>query len=123
MIQHESIVNIADNTGVKVWLVIGIIKWNSKSASIWDTVVIAYKDVSSGSIYKKWWVGRALVVRTVKKIRRSDGSYISFNDNAVILVWKEDGQPLGKRIFWPVARELREKYGLKNVTNMAQEVI
>lgn len=122
MIQNESIVNVADNTGVKLWLVIGIIKWNSRSASLWDIVVIAYKDVSSGSSFKKWWVGRALIVRTVKKIRRNDGSYISFDDNAVILVDK-DRQPLGKRVFGPVARELREKFGYKNVTNMAQEVI
>lgn len=122
MIQHETLVKVVDNTWVTLGLVIGIIKWNSKSAWVGDVVVIAYKKVNSTSTLKKAAVGRALIVRTVNKIRRSDGSYISFNDNAVILVDKKN-DPLGKRIFWPVARELREKFGYKAIASMAQEVI
>lgn len=122
MIQHETLVKVVDNTWVTLGLVIGIIKWNSKSAWVGDVVVIAYKKVNSTSTFKKAAVGRALIVRTVNKIRRSDGSYISFNDNAVILVDKKNA-PLGKRIFWPVARELREKFGYKAIASMAQEVI
>lgn len=122
MIQHETLVKVADNTGVTLGLVIGIIKGNSKSAGIWDVVVIAYKKVNSTSTLKKAAVGRAMIVRTVNKIRRSDGSYISFNDNAVILVDKKNA-PLWKRIFGPVAREIREKFGYKAIASMAQEVI
>ncbi len=122
MIQHESMVHVTDNTGVQEALVIGIIKGNSKSAGIGDVVVVAYKRVASSSTFKKAGVGRAMVVRTVNKIRRADGSYISFADNAVILVDKKN-EPLGKRIFWPVAKELREKFGYKNIASMAQEVI
>lgn len=122
MIQHETTVSVVDNTGVNVALVIGIIKWNSKSAGIGDVVVVAYKKVASSSTFKKAGVGRAMIVRTVNKIRRNDGSYISFADNAVILVDKKN-EPLGKRIFWPVAKELREKFGYKNIASMAQEVI
>lgn len=122
MIQHETMVNVVDNTGVTQALVIGIIKGNCKSASLWDIVVVAYKKVNSNSALKKADVGRAMVVRTVKKNRRSDGSYIAFEDNAVILVDKKK-EPLGKRIFGPVAKELREKFGYKAIANMAQEVI
>lgn len=122
MIQHETIVNVVDNTWVTLGLVIGIIKWNSKSAWVGDVVVIAYKKVNSSSTLKKASVWRALVVRTVNKIRRNDGSYISFADNAVILVDKKN-EPLGKRIFWPVAKELREKFGFKSIASMAQEVV
>lgn len=122
MIQHESIVNVVDNTWVTLWLVIGIIKGNSKSAGVGDVVVIAYKKVNSSSTFKKAAVGRALVVRTVNKIRRNDGSYISFADNAVVLIDTKN-EPLGKRIFGPVAKELREKFGYKAIASMAQEVI
>lgn len=122
MIHHESMVNVTDNTGVQEALVIGIIKWNSKSAGIGDIVVVAYKRVASSSSLKKAGVGRAMVVRTVNKIRRNDGSYLSFADNAVILVDKKN-EPLGKRIFGPVAKELREKFGYKAIASMAQEVI
>jgi large subunit ribosomal protein L14 len=122
MIQHESMVHVADNTGVTQALVIGIIKGNSKSAGIGDIVVVAYKKVASTSTLKKAGVGRAMVVRTVNKIRRNDGTYISFADNAVVLIDK-DKEPLGKRIFWPVAKEIREKFSYKNIASMAQEVI
>ncbi|MFA7284376.1 MAG: 50S ribosomal protein L14 [Candidatus Absconditabacterales bacterium] len=122
MIQHESMVNVTDNTGVQEALVIGIIKGNSKSAGIGNIVVVAYKRVASSSTFKKAQVGRAMVVRTVNKIRRNDGSYISFADNAVILVDKKN-EPLGKRIFGPVAKEIREKFGYKSIASMAQEVI
>ncbi|HMY80734.1 MAG TPA: 50S ribosomal protein L14 [Candidatus Absconditabacterales bacterium] len=122
MIQHESIVVVADNTGVTQGLVIGILKGNSKSAGIGDIVTIAYKKVSSSSTFKKAGVGRAMVVRTVNNIKRADGSYISFEDNAVILVDNKK-EPLGKRIFGPVAKELREKFGYKAIAAMAQEII
>lgn len=122
MIFHETMVKVADNTGVTQALVIGIVKGNSKSAGIGDIVVVAYKKVASSSVLKKAAVWRAMVVRTVNKIGRRDWSYISFEDNAVILVDKKK-EPLGKRIFWPVAKELRERFGYKAIASMAQEVI
>lgn len=122
MIQHETRVKVVDNTGVTDALVIGIIKWNSKSAGIGDIVVVAYKKVASNSTFKKAGVGRAMVVRTKNRIRRGDGSYISFGDNAVILIDKNK-TPLWKRIFGPVAKEIRERFGYKTIASMAQEVI
>ena len=121
MIQTESIVHVVDNTGVRLWLVFGIIKWNARHAGIGDIVNIAIKQADPSSVFKKWWTSRAIVVRTVNKIRRPDGSYIKFEDNAVALVNKEN-QPVGKRIFGPVAKELREKW-FRSIANLAAEVI
>jgi len=121
MLQTESRVKIVDNTWAKTWLIIGLIKWNASFATVWDKVVIAVKSALPSSTYNKWDVVRAVIVRVAKEIRRKDGSYIRFEDNAVAIIDKEWAAKW-KRIFGPVAKELREK-GFKNIANMAEEII
>lgn len=122
MLQKESGVVIADNTWAKTGKVISILKWSTgKKGSIWDKVVLAVKTVSPSSSFKKGDVVRGVIVRTKKWVTRKDGSLLRFNDNAVALISKE-GTPLGKRIFGPVARELREA-GFKDVATLAEDVI
>ncbi len=122
MIQNLSKVVIADNTGGKVWQVIRVLNGsNWRFARVWDKVVIAVKKALP------WWqleegdVVWAVVVRTRKEIRRKDWTYVRFSDNAVAIIDKE-GNPKGKRIFGPVAREVREKW-FRQVANMAEEII
>ena len=126
MLQTESVVSVIDNTGAKTALIIGIPKGTRKRiARIGDTVVVVVKTANSTGTVKKWQVLRAMVVRTRKEIKRKDGSYIRFGDNAVIILdinEKGEMQPKGKRIFGPVAREIRE-LGFKEITNLAEEVI
>jgi len=122
MIQQESNVIVADNTGAKTAQVIRVLKWSTwKIATVGDIVVVAIKSATpSGQIAKasvQWWV----VVRTRKEIRRPDGTYVRFDDNAIALVGKNK-EPLGKRVFGPVARELREKW-FKAVAVMAEEIV
>lgn len=122
MLQTESKVIIADNSGAKTGKVISILKWSSgNSWEIGDKVVIAIRTVSPQSTFKKWDIARAVIVRTKKGVHRKDGSLLRFNDNAVALVNK-DWAPIGKRIFWPVARELRD-LGFKDVATLAEEVL
>ena len=122
MLQTESAVIITDNTGAKTGQIIRILKGSTaKKATLGDRVVIAIKSASSGSSFKKGDVSRAIIVRTKKEVRRKDGSYIRFDDNAVALINK-DNEPLGKRIFGPVARELRD-VGFKEIASLAEEVI
>lgn len=121
MIQHESRVLVADNSGAKEALVFGILKGNSKTATVGDVVNVAIKKVLPNWNLKKGETSRAVVVRVKYNIRRKDGTYLSFGDNAVALISKE-GKPLWKRIFWPVARELREKW-YKDLASSADEVI
>lgn len=122
MIQNESVVTIADNTGAKSWLVIRVLKWSrTRFATVWDKVVVAVKSVASTSNLEKWAVMRWVVVRTKKEIKRPDGSYLRFDDNAIALINKS-WDPIGKRIFGPVARELRLKW-FRAVANMAEEII
>lgn len=122
MIQNESVVNIADNTGAKTGLVIRVLKGSrTRFATVGDKVVVAVKSVASTSNLEKGAVMRGVVVRTRKEIRRPDGSYLRFEDNAIALINKS-GDPIGKRIFGPVARELRFK-GFRAVANMAEEII
>lgn len=122
MLQTESEVVIADNSGAKQWKVIRILKGSTwKKAGVGDRVVIAIKSVSTTSSFKKGDVARAVIVRTRKGVTRKDGSYLKFNDNAVALINK-DNEPIGKRIFGPVARELREA-GFKDIATLAEEVI
>lgn len=122
MIQNESVVTIADNTGAKSWLVIRVLKWSrTRFATVWDKVVVAVKSVASTSNLEKWAVMRWVVVRTRKEIKRPDGSYLRFDDNAIALINKS-WDPIGKRIFGPVARELRLKW-FRAVANMAEEII
>lgn len=126
MLMNESQVVICDNTGAKKWKVIRILKGsNWKKASVWDLVVIAIKDASPSSSVKKWDTSRALIVRVRKEIGRKDGTYVRFWDNAVVLMSKDakwELKPIWKRVFWPVAKELRI-LGYRNITNMAEEVI
>ncbi len=126
MLQNESMVLVADNTGAKKAKIFRIIKGsNPRSASIWDIVVVAIKEASPTWTVKKWEVSKAVIVRVAKEVRRADGSYVRFGDNAVVLLTKNDKwdiAPIGKRVFGPVARELRN-IGYRNITNMAEEVV
>jgi len=126
MIKTETVVIVTDNTWAKTALVIGIPNGSKKdTARIWDQVVVAIKKANSDWIVKDWQVMRAMIVRVRKEIRRKDWTYIRFGDNAVIILdidAKWNLNPKGKRIFWPIAREIRE-LGHKEISNMAEEVI
>ncbi len=121
MIQQESRLKVADNSGAKEVLCIRVLGGSGRRyASVGDKIVVTVKDATPGGI-KKGTVSRAVVVRTKKEIRRKDGSYIRFDDNAVVLLNNAD-EPRGTRIFGPVARELREKDFMK-IVSLAPEVL
>lgn len=121
MIQQESRLKVADNSGAKEVLCIRVLGGSHRRyASIGDKIVVSVKDASPGGI-KKGTVSKAVVVRTKKEIRRKDGSYIRFDDNAVVLLNNAD-EPRGSRIFGPVARELREKDFMR-IVSLAPEVL
>lgn len=126
MLKNESMVVVADNSWAKKAKIIRIIKWsNWKTATVWDIVVVAIKSAAPWGTAKKWEVTRALVVRVRKEVCRKDWTYIRFADNAVVLMSLNDKwvmAPVWKRVFWPVAKELRD-LDYKNITNMAEEVI
>lgn len=126
MLKNESSVIIADNTWAKRGQIFRILKWsNAKTATVGDKVMIAIKSSLSTSAVKKGSISLALIVRIRKEISRKDGTYVRFGDNAVILMTKDakwEIKPLGKRIFGPVARELRQ-LGYKAITNIAEEVV
>ena len=122
MIQQESRLNVADNSGAKEVLVIRVLGGTGRRyASIGDKVIVTVKDALSSSSLKKGTVSRAVVVRTKKEVRRKDGSYIRFEDNAAVLLSDTD-EPRGTRIFGPVGRELREKRFMK-IVSLAPEVV
>ena len=122
MIQQESRLKVADNTGAKELLCIRVLGGSKRRyAYLGDTIVATVKDAIPGGNVKKGEVVRAVVVRTVKERRRGDGSYIKFDDNAAVIL-KSDGEPRGTRIFGPVARELREKKFMR-IVSLAPEVI
>lgn len=122
MLQQESRANVADNSGAKEVLVIRVLGGTKKRyASIGDKVVVTVKEALSSSSMKKGTVSRAVVVRSKKEIRRKDGTYIRFEENAVVLLNNND-EPRGTRIFGPVARELREKQFMK-IVSLAPEVL
>jgi len=122
MIQQESRLNVADNSGAKEVLVIRVLGGTKKRyATIGDKVVVTVKSAISSSQMKKGTVSKAVIVRTKKEIRRRDGSYIRFEDNAAVLLSATD-EPRGTRIFGPVARELREKQFMK-IVSLAPEVL
>ncbi len=120
MIQLLSRLEVADNTGAKKVRMIRRIGQNKKTASIGDIIVCHVKESSTEASVKKGTVVRALVVRTKAPVRRRDGSYLRFDENAVVLV-NNDGTPKGTRIFGPVARELRQKY--MKIISLAPEVL
>mgnify|MGYP002735260645 CR=1 FL=1 len=122
MIQQESRLKVADNTGAKELLTIRVLGGSSRRyASVGDTIVATVKDAIPGGNVKKGEVVRAVVVRTKKPIRRPDGSYIRFDENAAVIL-KSDGEPRGTRIFGPVGRELRDKRFMR-IVSLAPEVI
>jgi large subunit ribosomal protein L14 len=122
VIQQESRVRVADNTGAKEVLCIRVLGGSGRRyAGIGDVIVGTVKDALPGTQVKKGDVVRAVVVRTAKEKRRTDGSYIKFDENAVVLI-NEQRQPRGTRIFGPVARELREKRFMR-IISLAPEVL
>ena len=122
MIQQESRLRVADNTGAKEILCIRVLGGSGRRyAGIGDTIVATVKDAIPGGNVKKGDVVKAVVVRTVKERRRPDGSYIKFDENAAVLI-KGDSDPRGTRIFGPVGRELREKKFMK-IVSLAPEVL
>ena len=122
MVQQESRLLVADNTGAKEVLTIRVLGGTKRRyASIGDQVVITVKDATPAGSVKKGQVSRAVVVRTKKEVRRNDGSYIRFDNNAVVLL-SDTGEMRGTRIFGPVARELREKQLMK-IVSLAPEVL
>ena len=122
MIQQESRVKVADNTGAKVLLTIRVLGGSKRRyAGLGDTIVATVKDAIPGGNVKKGDVVKAVIVRTRKQTRRPDGSYIKFDENAAVIL-KADGDPRGTRIFGPVGRELRDKKFMK-IVSLAPEVI
>lgn len=122
MIQQESRLKVADNTGAREVLTIRVLGGTGRRyASIGDKIVVTIKDATPSGNVKKGQVSTAVVVRTVKEIRRPDGSYIRFDDNACVLL-NPTGEMRGTRVFGPVARELREKQFMK-IVSLAPEVL
>ena len=122
MVQQQSILKVADNTGAKEIMCIRCLGGSyRKYAGIGDVIVASVKSATPGGVVKKGEVVKAVVVRTVKEIRRPDGSYIRFDENAAVII-KDDKTPRGTRIFGPVARELRDKQFMK-IVSLAPEVL
>ena len=122
MIQQQTLMKVADNTGAKELMCIRVLGGTGRRYdNIGDIVVCAVKKAAPGGVVKKGEVVKAVVVRSVKGLRRADGSYIKFDENAAVII-KDDNTPKGTRIFGPVARELREKDFLK-ILSLAPEVL
>lgn len=122
MVQHETVLKVADNSGARRLLVIGVMGGSKvKTGNIGDIVVGTVKQATPNGNIKKGQVVKAVIVRTKQGLRREDGSYIKFDDNACIII-KEDKSPIGTRVFGPIARELREKDFMK-IVSLAKEVL
>ena len=122
MIQQETMLQVGDNTGAKKALCIKVLGGSTrKYASVGDIIVVAIKEAAPGGVVKKGDVVKAVVVRTKKEIRRQDGSYIAFSENAAVII-DDNRNPKGTPIFGPVARELREKNFMK-IVSLAPEVL
>ena len=122
MIQQQSLMKVADNTGAKELMCIRVLGGTGRRyANIGDVVVCAVKKAAPGGVVKKGDVVKAVIVRTVHGMKRADGSYIKFDENAAVII-REDKTPRGTRIFGPVARELRDKDYLK-ILSLAPEVL
>ena len=122
MIQQQTYLKVADNTGAKEIMCIRVLGGSGRRyANIGDVIVASVKKAAPGGVVKKGDVVKAVVVRTVKGARRKDGSYIRFDENAAVII-KDDKTPRGTRIFGPVARELREKQFMK-IVSLAPEVL
>jgi large subunit ribosomal protein L14 len=121
MVQLESFLKVADNSGARVIKVIQVTGgYRKRSGTIGDIVVAAVRDAAPHTDFKKGDIVRAVLVRTAKEIRRPDGTYIRFDDNAAVIIDKQN-QPRGTRVFGPVAREIRDK-GFSKIASLAQEV-
>jgi large subunit ribosomal protein L14 len=121
MLQIRSSLDVADNTGAKVAWTIGVLGKNQRYARVGDVIKVHIKEAAPDGTVKKGEVHNAVVVRTRSAIRRSDGSYLRFDRNAIVII-NAEGEPKGTRIFGPVARELREKRFMK-IISLAPEVI
>ena len=122
MIQQQTVLKVADNTGAKELMCIRVLGGTARRyANIGDVIVASVKKAAPGGVVKKGEVVKAVVVRSKKGLKRADGSYIKFDENAAVII-KEDKNPKGTRIFGPVARELREKDYLK-ILSLAPEVL
>ncbi len=122
MVQQQTLLKVADNTGAKELMCIRVLGGSGRRyANIGDTIVASVKKAAPGGTVKKGDVVKAVVVRTAKGLRRADGSYIRFDENAAVLI-RDDKNPRGTRIFGPVARELREKEYMK-ILSLAPEVL
>ena len=122
MVQQETRLKVADNTGAKELLCIRVLGGSTRRyGNIGDIIVASVKDATPGGVVKKGDVVKAVIVRTVRGARRRDGSYIKFDENAAVII-KEDKTPRGIRIFGPVARELRDKQFMK-IVSLAPEVL
>lgn len=122
MIQAETTLKVGDNTGAKKLLCIRVLGGSRRRyASVGDVIICSVKEANPGGVVKKGDVVRAVVVRTKKEVRRPDGSYIKFDENAAVVI-KDDQSPRGTRIFGPVARELRDRDFMK-IVSLAPEVL
>ena len=122
MVQQQSILKVADNTGAKEIMCIRCLGGSYRRyAGIGDVIVASVKDATPGGVVKKGDVVKAVIVRSKKGVRRHDGSYIKFDENAAVII-RDDGTPKGTRMFGPVARELREKEYMK-ILSLAPEVL
>jgi large subunit ribosomal protein L14 len=122
MIQAQSVLSVADNSGAKEVLCIKVLGGSKRRyARVGDTIVVSVKKASPKGAVKRKSIQRAVIVRMNKNLRRKDGSYIKFDQNAVVIISK-DGQPKGTRVFGPVARELRER-GYQKIVSLAPEVL
>ena len=122
MVQQQSYLKVADNTGAKEIMCIRVLGGTGRRyAGVGDVIVASVKKAAPGGVAKKGEVVRAVVVRTAHSVHRADGSYVKFDDNAAVLI-KEDKNPRGTRIFGPVARELRERDYMK-ILSLAPEVV
>ena len=122
MVQQQSLLKVADNSGAKELMCIRVLGGTRKRyASVGDVVVASVKKATPGGVVKKGEVVKAVIVRTVKGLKRADGSYIKFDENAAVII-KDEKNPRGTRIFGPVARELRDKEYMK-ILSLAPEVL
>ncbi|GAT34859.1 MAG: 50S ribosomal protein L14 [Verrucomicrobia bacterium 61-8] len=121
MIQIRSRLDVADNTGARMATMIGVIGKPTRTAHVGDIITANVKEASSGGTVKKGDVVRAVIVRSKQPVKREDGSYLRFDNNAIVIIDK-DSNPRGTRIFGPVARELREKNFMK-IISLAPEVL
>jgi len=122
MIQVQTILNVADNSGAKKAMCVRVLGGsNRKYGSVGDVIVVAIKSATPTGKVKKGTVEKAVIVRTAKEVRRNDGSYVRFEDNAAVII-DDRNEPKGTRIFGPVARELRDKFFMK-IVSLAPEVL